>query len=88
MIAGAEMRGDDQLILEFVTTVNKVVEVHVAELVDFFFTVIGRDKSHLADLDLGLVHFGTVVEASRGRIAGVGNERRAMFGRNFGASNS
>src|SRR5262249_39339911 len=41
MIACAEVRADDQLVLEPVRTLDEIVEVHVAELVDLLAAVVG-----------------------------------------------
>ena len=63
VVAGAEVGDDDEFVVEEVGTVEEVVEVHVAELVDVFLAMVRRDEGQLANQDLGLVHHRVVVEA-------------------------
>src|SRR5207247_11195791 len=81
MVARAEVRADNQLVLEAVGPLDEVVEVHVAELVDLLAAVVGPDEAHFGDEDLGLVDRRVVVEAGRAGIAGVGDERHAHLPR-------
>ena len=43
MIARAEVRADDQLVLETVRALDEVIQVHVSELVDLLAAVIGAE---------------------------------------------
>ena len=63
MVARAQMRSDNEFILELIATIDKIVQVHVAEFVDLFFAVLGRNKRHFTDQHLGFVHDGAIVEA-------------------------
>src|SRR5580704_14569002 len=62
VIARSQVSADDQLILKTIGSLQEVVQVHVAELVDLLPPMIGPDKAQLGDEDLGLVDRGIGVQ--------------------------
>ncbi len=52
VVAHAEVSGDDQFILECVLARDKVIQVHVAMLVDLLASVLGSHKGHLGNQHL------------------------------------
>ena len=62
-----------------------VVEVGVAELVDFFLAVFGAVEGHLGDQDLGIVDRRVAVETDGGGVAEVTEQRDADFAGHFGS---
>src|SRR2546430_644025 len=77
MVTRAEMATDDQLVLEAVRPLKEIVEVHVAELVDFLAAMVWADEAQLGNEHLGVEHGWKVVEAGGAGVAGVGEQRRA-----------
>src|SRR4029077_3834835 len=71
MIARAEVRGDDQFVVEAVSALDQVVEVHMAELVDLVLAVPRRDERQLGNQYLRLEHRGACVESLRRAVAKV-----------------
>src|SRR5579871_4636731 len=49
VIARAEVREDDQLVFESVGPFQDVVQMRMAELVDFFFAMFRTEKRHFGD---------------------------------------
>src|SRR6185369_7721106 len=58
VVAGAEVGGDDEFVLEAIASLDKIVEVHVAMLVNFVLAVVGGDEGHFGDQDFGFVEVG------------------------------
>src|SRR5262245_66016188 len=66
VVPGAEVRRDDQFVLEPRGAFHEVVQVHVAELVNLVAAVARPDEAQLRDEDLR-VEAGRAVVESRGR---------------------
>lgn len=86
--AGAEVGEDDQFVLEAVGSIEEVVEVHVAELVNFFAAMFGPEEGHFGDEDFAGVDVGVSIEAWGSGIAGEADEGGEGFGSDFGALES
>lgn len=83
--AGAEVSKDNQLIFEAVGTVEEVIEVHVAELMNFFAAVFGPEEGHFGDQQAGVVDIGVCIESLWGGVAGEADERAEEFRGNVDA---
>ena len=86
MITRTEMRGQDPLVAEAIDPLQKVVEVHVPELVDLVLAMAGGDEGHLHDQHLGLVHGLAGVQPGRCAVAEVSHAGNADFGRDVGSA--
>src|SRR6516162_5042836 len=75
MVAGAEVRKNDQFVLKPVGPFDHVVQVHVAELVDLFPPVAWPDEADFGNEDFRLVDRRVSVQTGRAGIARVGQER-------------
>src|SRR5262245_19967486 len=75
------MRADDELILEAVGALQKIIQVHVAELVNLLPEMIGPDEAQLGDEDLSLEDGRAAIQSRGAGVAGVSNERCPHFTR-------
>ena len=83
--AGAEVREDDEFVLEAVGAIEEVIEVHVPELVNLFAAVFRAEKSHFGDQDFAGEDVGMSIEAVRSGVAGEAQNWGERFGGDFGA---
>lgn len=81
--AGTEVCKDDEFVLESLFAVEEIVEVHVAEFVDFFTAMGGSEERHFRDQDVAGVDIGMGIESVGGGIAGEADERCEEFGGDF-----
>ncbi len=86
--AGAEVCEDDEFVLEAMGTIEEIIEVHVAEFVNFFAAMFGPEEGHFGDEDFAGVDIGVSIEAWGGGIAGEADEGVEEFGGDFGALES
>ena len=49
MRSGTQVSQNDQLVLKLVGTLQNVIQMHVAELVNLFFAMFGTEKRHLCN---------------------------------------
>ena len=57
-----EVRKNNSLVLEAISAVDNIVEVHVAELLDLVAAMIGAKETHLGDQNFRLVNCRIAVE--------------------------
>ena len=81
----AEVRGDDQLVLEPIGARQEIIEMCVAELVDLVRQLGLADEGHLHDEHLGAVDVGEGVQSLRGGVAEIRDLRDADLGRDLDA---
>ena len=72
--------------LNFCATLDDVVKMNVTELVNFFLAVRGGDERNFGNQHMGFVHRGAAIEARRGAVAHIGDERHADFVGDFGTA--
>ena len=78
VVARAEVGQNDQLVLEAIGPLDDVVQVRVAEFVDFFLAVFGAEEGHLGDQDLRLVD-GGYASSPAGAFAHKADQRHPHF---------
>ena len=83
MVPRAEVTGDDQFVFEPICPLDKIVQVHVAELVDFLPPVLRAVEGQFGNQDAGLKCGFAIVEAFRRRVTRVANQRKPHLGRHF-----
>jgi hypothetical protein len=83
VVSNAEVPADDDFVLEVVSSVNEVVEVHVSMLVDLVLLMFGGQEGHLGDENFGPVHVGACIQASGRSVAGVRDHRDSDLVCNF-----
>src|SRR5262245_56590165 len=79
MVARAEMSANNEFVLKAIGTLQEVVQMHVAELVNLLASVLRSDKAKLRKQDLVLKGCRTVIKTRWAGVACVGNERRSHF---------
>ena len=80
VVPRAEVGSDHQLILKTISPFAKIIDMHVAMLMDFVFAVLGRHKGHFADQNPGLKEDFIVIQTLRGGVARVGEHGDTDFG--------
>ena len=75
VVARAEVGQDNQLVPEAIRPLDDVVQVGVAEFVDFFLPVFRPEEGHFRDQDLGFVERRIRVQAGRGTVSHVTDQR-------------
>ena len=63
VIARAEVDQHDQLILKPFGTLDEIIDVHVAEFVNFLSAVFGPEECHLGNEHAGIENLFTVINA-------------------------
>ena len=81
MIARAEMAADDHLVMEAGGALDEIVEMHVAELVNFLPAMIGPNETQLHNQHLGFEDGWIAIETGRVGVTGVSHERGAHLPR-------
>ena len=83
MVPSACVAANNQFIFETVGAFHEVVQMHVPELMYFATFVVGADKTHLSDKNLGFKKIGVFVEAFGIGVSRVRYKWSPNFARDF-----
>ena len=82
------MTQDDLLVLEAIDTFAEIIQMHVPVLVDLLAAMTLGEERHFGDEILHLVEDRILIESRRARVTGLTEERKSLFRRDLGASQS